>query len=422
MSSEKRIEKFLKRIDVVPDAVRKQERLTALLESRDQSQTITSDTSRPTIRSILMNRHAWKVAASLIGVVTLIGVIGILQNGNQAAYAFEQTVAAMMDKQSFHIMTYWATPTDRDDEYWTEFDEFGKVIRYRRLERFDRFGMPDRSPIETIWESGVRYDYELEDPNEPGILLVTRTEQVADMDDLEEFNPETTLETLLSDLNGQIESGRVTVTYGDSLTSEGYISIEVIRNSDQWRDVLLVDPETKFLVRMDYYRLYPTDEDLANDDNDKPYLVGNYKYLKGIEVLEYNQSIDPNVFIPDFPEDTIVIDQLDREVGMAQGDLTNEEVAYAIVMQAMEAWAAADYKTAGMLFGGAPQEYFTMHRNSQKPLGEITYDEIEKLRWYEPKYRINCKYDSELSVTRTRGMPFNVAMVPGQPGRWFITP
>jgi hypothetical protein len=66
MKPERRIEKFLRRIDVIPDAERKRLRLEELLEVRDKAKRTTSADVQPTIRRFIMNRQIWKVAASLV--------------------------------------------------------------------------------------------------------------------------------------------------------------------------------------------------------------------------------------------------------------------------------------------------------------------------------------------------------------------
>ena len=85
MKPERRIEKFLRKIDVIPDAERKRLRLEELLEARDKTNKSMSADMPPTIRRIIMNRQIWKCAAAVLFAATLIGVIGILQNGDQAA-------------------------------------------------------------------------------------------------------------------------------------------------------------------------------------------------------------------------------------------------------------------------------------------------------------------------------------------------
>ena len=411
MKPEKRVEKFLRRIDVIPDAERKRLRLEELLEVRDKSKKPTSADLQPTIRSIIMNRQIWKVAAVLVFAATVVGVIGILQNGGQTAYGFDQTVAAMRGKRSFHIQTYHGSPTKLKDEYWAEFDEHGQVIRLRQVE-----WLGQRVPeVEVIWENKIKYQYELDDKRgEPGILLISNKEHHVDQEDLEEFDPETIIEKF----NSKIDEGEATIAISDSQTQDGYIVVEVTDNDRQWRRVLLVDPETNLVLRMDTYVPYDP------DDEDASYVEGNERYSNGIEVLEYNQPFDPKIFQPSFPADTIIVDQLSGDVGLAQNDWNNEEVASELMRQALEAWAADDYETAGLLFGGAPKEFFTA-RAYDKPIDEIIIGEPEwsPLEPNRPRYRIVCSYVAERGNRQTTiNIVYCVTTVAGQPGRWFVTP
>jgi hypothetical protein len=414
MKPERRIEKFLRRIDVIPDAERKRLRLEQLLKARDRTQKSMSADAQPTIRRYIMNRQIWKVAIVLVVAATVIGVIEILQNGDQTAYAFEQTVAAMQGKRSFHIQTYHGSPTWIKDEYWAEFDEHGQVIRLRQKE-----WLGQKYPqVEVIWENQIKYQYELDDKRkergEPGILLISNKKHHVDEEDLEEFDPE----TIIEHFNHEIEEGEATVAISDSQTQEGYIVVEVTDNDKRWRRVLLVNPQTDLVLRMDTYVPYDP------NDEDESYVVGNERYSNGIEVLEYNQSLDPNIFRANFPADTIIIDQTAEAVGMAQGDLSNKDVASEIVRQALEAWATNDYETAGKLFGGAPKEFF-MARAYDKPIDEIVIGEPEwlPLEPNRPRYRIICSYVAEREGERKKiRISYCVTTVAGQPGRWFITP
>ncbi len=414
MKSDRNIEKFLRRIDVIPDAERKRLRLEKLLETRGKIQKSTSADTQPIIRKLITNRQIWKVAASLVVVATVIGVIGILQNGDQAAYAFEQTVAAMQGKRSFHIRTYWRSPTWIKDEYWAEFDEHGQLIRLRQVEWLGR-RVPE---VEVIWENQIKYQYELDDKRgEPGILLISNKKHHVDEEDLEEFDPE----TIVEQFNRKIEETEATVAISHSQTQDGHTVVKVTDNDRRWRRVLRVDPATTLVLRMDTYVPYAPDDE---DDEDESHVEGNEWYSRGIEVLEYNKPLDPKLFQPNFPSDTIIVDQTSGAVGMAQGDLSDKDVASEIVCRALEAWAADDYETAGLLFGGTPKEFFT-HRASEKPIGRIIVEEPEwmPLEPNRPRYGVKCRYVSERRGrwTTTR-IVYCVTTVAGQPGRWFITP
>jgi hypothetical protein len=403
MKPERRIEKFLRRIDVIPDAERKHSRLEELLEVRDKTKKPMSVDAQPTIRRYIINRQIWKIAAALVVTATVIGVIGILQNGGQTTYAFEQTVAAMQGKRFFHIQTYYDSPTLLKDEYWAEFDEHGQVIRLRQKEWLGR-KYPE---VEVIWENQIKYQYELDDKRgEPGILLISNKKHHVDEEDLEEFDPE----TMIEEINRKVEDGLATVKVDDSQIRDGNLIVEVMTTDDPYRRVMLVDPETKFVLRWELY-----------DEQDDE---GNWIYNRGIEVLEYNKPLDPNIFHANFPDDTIIIDQTAGAVGIAQGDSSDKEVAYEAIRQGLEAWAADDYETAGKLFGGAPKEFFAA-RAYDKPLDEIIIGEPEwcPLEPNRPRYRIICSYVTEREGERKKTrISYCVTTVAGQPGRWFITP
>ena len=109
---------------------------------------------------------------------------------------------------------------------------------------------------------------------------------------------------------------------------------------------------------------------------------------------------------------------------MVQGDLSDEDVAFETVRWALEAWSEDDYDTAGLLFGGAPKEFFAQ-RASEKPIGDIIFEEPEwmPLEPNRPRYGIKCHYVVERGGRRTTiDIVYCVTTVAGQPGRWFVTP
>jgi predicted anti-sigma-YlaC factor YlaD len=79
---------------------------------------------------IIMKSRITKLAAAaaIIGAVML--SIHLWDKSTPSAYAFKQTVEAMQGKRSFHIQTYFQQR--RNDEFWAEFDEEGKLVRFRQ--------------------------------------------------------------------------------------------------------------------------------------------------------------------------------------------------------------------------------------------------------------------------------------------------
>jgi hypothetical protein len=145
-------------------------------------------------------------------------------------------------------------------------------------------------------------------------------------------------------------------------------------------------------------------------------------FHRGIELLEYNESMDPKLFVPDYPEDRIVMDQISQEVGMAQGDMTEEQVALEVVRQAMEAWTRGDYAEAGKLFGGVPPRLFT-ERGYSRPLRIVSVERLDPIENDSPPFWIACQCEIERDgQTKVRTHKFVVFNVDGQPGRWHVSP
>jgi len=348
-----------------------------------------STSTRPlSIRRIIMKSPITKIAAAAVIVGAVMLSIHLWDKSTPSAYAFEQTVEAMQGKRSFHIQTYFQNR--RKDEFWAEYDENGKVIRYRQEEGKGRYG-----PYVTLWENDIRTTY-----HPDGIKMISRIGNTEP--ELEEFDPE----TAAKEIYDHVAAGRAIMEIQKPSPYAGLITINVTRKDKPLRQVLLVDPDTKLVTRIDNYWG-------AN---------GEREFHKGIELLEYNQIIDANMFNPEFPEDTITIDQVSQEVGLAQADMSNEEAACETVRQALEAWAAADYAKAGKLFGGAPPELLLTERySSLQPISIISIGRPVPVQNIKPVFRIKCTYEVEHDgQVKTVSPTFTVIAVDGQPGRWYV--
>lgn len=242
--------------------------------------------------------------------------------------------------------------------------------------------------------------------------MIRKTERHEDANRLEEFDPEVMIEEAYVD----VEKGLATVKVDDSRSPDGNLVVQI--KGDRIYGglmVLQVDPITKLVLRMDLY----DDE----EDDEGNYFVGDYR--KGIEVLEYNQPFalklfDPNHFMLSF-KNAVVIDQVSEPVGMAEGDLLLKDVAFNIALQALKAWAEDDYEAAGLLFGGAPKEYFE-RRASYKPVADIVIAEVNPIEWYGLKFKVKCNYLTEQSGELiTLNAEFRVSNE-GQQSRWYIDP
>jgi len=352
--------------------------------------------TRPKIGRTIMKSPITKlaVAAAIIIAVTL--SINLWDKSTPSAYAFEQTVEAMKGKWSFHIQTFWGSPDWRKDEYWAEFDENGKVLRSRQ-EEWNGREEGDGPRQVTVWEDNTRDRYY----PETGIELITRIGNTEP--ELVEFDPETTVQKVYE----QVENGQANIDIQEPVMDDRLITITVTYAGSNAKSVLLVDPETKFVTRSDSYWWDSEAE---------------HECSFGIEVLEYNQPFDASVFDLNLPEDTITIDQVSQEVGMAQGDMSDEEVASQIVREALEAWAAGDYARAGKLFGGAPPELLTKRYSHLRPLKQISLGQTQAVEYRKPWFEVPCTYDIEYDSQIERiEWKMNALAVDGQPERWYVS-
>lgn len=335
-----------------------------------------------------------KLAAAAAVLAALgIGFVGILQNGDQAAYAFEQTVEAMQGKRSFHIQTYFQQR--RKDEFWAEFDEAGNLLRFRQEED----GGP-KGPMITLWEGSIMNRYY---PS-CGVHEMQLMENTGGgLEGLEEFDPE----TIVQEIHALVEDGKAIMEVQAPPRYADRMTLRVTRTDGKpLKRTLLVDPETKFVVRVDDYWIQDDGRTIHH----------------GIEVLEYNQTMDPRLFEPNFPEGTLLMDQVTQEVGMARGDMPPEVFAVEIVHAALTAWAAGDYARASTLCGGAPAELLTERLKDMQPVGPISIGKPEPIHSMSSDFRVPCQYEVEHEgqlevVSPTLG----VFAVSGHPGRWHIS-
>ncbi len=346
----------------------------------------------PVTRRTIMRSPSMKWAVAAAAVVAVgTGLIGIWHQGGPTAYAFAQTVEAMQGKRSFHIQTYFEQR--RKDEFWAEFDKQGNLVRFRQEEE----GGP-KGPLITIWENGILNRYY----PDPGLHQWSRLKNESGLEGLEEFDPE----TIVQKINALVEAGKAVVETDELSRYAKLMTLRITQRDGYLKQVLVVDPVTKFVVRVDDY-----------------WGVGKGAAIhKGIEVLEYNEAMDPKLFEPDFPEDAVLIDQVTQEVGMAQGDMTVKEVAVEVVRQALDAWAQGDYTKAGNLFGGVPPQWFARFED-RRPVRILSIGTAEPLQEDDrPPYLVRCQYETERNGRkRTVTLGLVVPDVDGQPGRWHVS-
>jgi hypothetical protein len=369
---------------------RRQERLSQAIAYSCQSSHIETLSIRRTIMKSPITKYA--AAVVIVGAVML--SIHLWDRSTSTAYAFEQTVEAMQGKRSFHIQTYFQQR--RKDEFWAEFDEAGRLLRYRQKEGKG----PDGSLL-TLWENNVQSQYF---PPPEGVHLMKRVDNAdGGLEGLEEFDPE----TIVQEIHALVAEGKAVMEIEKPAPYARLTTLRVTRTDGKpLKQVVVVDPVTKLVVRVDNYWGRESEQVLH----------------KGTEVLEYNESMDPRLFEPNFPEDTTVIDQVTQEVGMAQGEMTDQEAVVETLRQTLRALAEEDYTTACKLCGGAPRRLLTERFGHLRPVSTVSVGSPEYVQNVLPVYRVKCTYQVERDGQKETISPiFTVRAVSGQPWRWYVT-
>jgi len=152
---------------------------------------------------------------------------------------------------------------------------------------------------------------------------------------------------------------------------------------------------------------------------------GKYIHFSTTEFYDYNIPIDSAMFTLDnIPSDVMLIDEVTQEVGLVQGDLTNEEIAVKVVRQFFEALIARDYAKAGRMFGGVPAE------RVQKKYGHIKFMRIVSLgkpnlnplsRELKVPFVVEIEENGIITKWKTKYNYIPVRQVHGQPDRWATT-
>ena len=320
--------------------------LDDVLNAQEKSKKTKSAATAPSLRRQIMKSPMTKLAAAAIIIIAVVLSISLMVRTTPVAYALGQTIEANHTVRSLYIKDF--TPDQEDPkEFWLEFDPQGQTKNIRV--HMPEWDSPSDGAKVIVWQEGKATVWF----KKKNALLTVRDERFAQqmrglvlgvdprlaVERLYETEQRGAVNVEVDEPTAKTELIVVTGTYPLEGPSPGR------------RIVLYVDPATKLVTTMEFYRL---------KDNE-------YQQVGRMEFYDYNQEIDPDMFALDdeVPADAVRVDQTSQEVGLAQGDLSNEEVAAEVARQFFEALITEDYAKAGRLIGGAPAEWV-----KQQPIGQ----------------------------------------------------
>jgi len=315
-------------------------------------------------------------------------------------YALGETIRANHGVKYIHMKDF--KPGEADPkEFWIEFFEEGDV-KSARLD-FPAWASADGEKA-VVWKENKAKVWS----KKKNKLATIKDKTVAKalLKSMQQLSPRVAVERLKE----QQAEGKVNVEIDEPSNKSEPIVVTATYSADgsrpAQRRILFVDPTTKLVTAVEFYELKD----------------GEYQQFGLTEYHGYNQPIDPAVFnIEDkVPADAMRIDQTVQEIGLVQGQLTDEEIAVEVVRQFIEALIAADYAKASRIYSGVPAELL------EQKLGPLKFLRIVSIGKPAPStfnnsLKVPCEYEIEANGVKSVSQSgIYVRPVHGQPDRWSI--
>jgi hypothetical protein len=354
----------------------------------------------PKIWRIIMKSRITKIAAAAVIVLAVVFSVTVFDKSMRTAYAIEQTIQASHSVQSLHIRAITASHEDQPVEFWIEFAQDGQP-KNMRLNLPDWMA-PGGGPREVIWKGNKKQEW-LKEKN-----ILTTTEDEASAAQILKMIENRDPKLAVARLQEKQEQGKVELEINEPADKAEPIIVTATSTKEDdssfQRTVLYIDQATRLVNTIELYKLRN----------------GEYEHMKTLEYYSYNQPIDAEMFtFKDVSNDAEHINL--KTVGLAQGNLSDEEIAVEVVRQFLEALIARNYDKAGKLFPGVPadeiEEMFSDVNiirivSMGKP---IVHSQTNQFR---VPYEVEVEMEGKISLLKQQGTL--VQHLAGQPNRWAI--
>ncbi len=401
------IERLIKNLTDRTSAQMDEQVLTDVLRALEESKKNKSAASKPNIRRTIMKSPITKLAAAAVIIVGVVLSVTMWDKTTPTAYALEQTIQASHSVRYLRIKGF-KKGMEEPKEFWLEFDEQGVIKNIRA--HMPEWESPSDGAKVVIWQQGKAKIWF----KKKNTLLTIKEKRFADnmSKAIQLFDPKLAvprfaeLEKLglakikIEEPSNKAEPIIITATYSPECKEFG-LPVD--------RTVLFVDQTTKLITSLESYLLAEG---------------GEYELIDWVEYYDYNQRIDPAVFVmDDLPSDVIQIDQTIQDIGLEQGNLSDEEIVVKVVREFYEALIAKDHAKAGRIYGGVPAKIMEERFADLKVIRIISIG--------EPKphptpgvggFMVPCKLEIEKDGIKSVYEPYGPGVRPvhGQPNRWNI--
>jgi hypothetical protein len=378
--------------------------LDLVLAAHKKATSKASAVTRPSLRSIVMRNPITKLAAAAVVVVAIVLFIGLWDKSAPSAYALEQTIEANRGVRWLHIKRFTAGH-EEPREGWIEFSEEGQARNVRAF--MPEWASPVDGPRTFVWRDGT---VQMWIPRQNRLATLKADSIQGQLNTmLQELDPRLAL-AHIDDLKAQ---ARVEVAIEESpdRTRPIVVTVTYLPNSDSpgRRKILSVDPATKLIRTMELYQLQD----------------GQYRHEGRIELQEYNQPIDPKMFdlTNEAPANAEHLNLGGVDLGLAQGQLSDEEIAVQVPRQFFESLRAGDYDAASRLIPVGNAAALKEQFGAVKILRIVSVGPATRLPGPGNKeMAVPCtiEYEENGKTSSTTFKGLRVQELPERPGRWMI--
>ena len=394
------IEKLIKDVNIDTNAKIDETVLDDVIKAFEKAKSKKSVTHQPNIWRIIMKSKITKLAAAAVIILAVVFSMTIFDKSMPTAYAFEQTIQASHSVQYLHIRAITPSHEDQPVEFWIEFAQDGRP-KNMRLNLPDWMA-PGDGPREVIWKNNKKQEW-LKEKN-----ILTTTEDEASAAQILKMIENLDSKLAVTRLQEKQEQGKVELEINEPADKAEPIIVTATSTKEDdssfQRKVLYIDQNTKLVSAIELYKLRN----------------GEYEYMKTLEYYDYNQPIDAKMFMfKDVSNDAEHIDLM--TIGLAQGNLSDEEIAVEVVRQFLEALIAKNYDKASKLFPAVPADeikemFGELNIIRIVSMGKpILHSETNHLR---VPFEVEVEMEGKKSLWKKQG-PY-VQHLAGQPDRWAI--
>ena len=362
----------------------------ALVESENNKSVL----AEPNIWRTIMKSPIIKLTAAAVIIIAVAISVTILDKSVTPAYAIEQTIEANRGLWFIHLKCEPSTHGSVD-EIWAQFDDNRQLTNLR-------MNFPDSvdGPKEVVWHEGKAEVWFKAKRS----ITVLREKDILAKSKMyyESFDPKRIVEELYQAQGSE----NVQIEIQESSAEGAPITITMTKKgSPDVRAVFKVDPETKLLQQEESYKL----ED------------GEYKFLGRTRYLDYNNPTDSEIFVLKPPADVIRFDQTAHDIGLAKGDMSDEESAVKLVRQFVEAAIAQDYTKASKLLAYIPAGWVEEQPYQQEQVVRLISVGKPELNAETGSLSVPCQVEVEKDgQTSVQSITFRVQQIYGQSERWKI--